>query len=106
MDLKVKDLTLLFTDAELILMECRELKANLSLELQAIRDDRKAQYKEFQELMSKLSKTLITIQAQFKVEAQLLNLIRPAGEEQWQKSEGESNLSQSRMLKQFAKNTH
>ena len=107
MDEKTKNLILLFTDAELILQECKDLKANLSLELQAARDDRRAQYKEFQELMAEVRDTLHSIQARFMIDAQLLDLVRPdeAGEEKWQKSEGENNSSQSRMLRQFAKST-
>jgi hypothetical protein len=100
---EIKDLTLLFTDAELILQECKDLKVNLSLVLQAARDDRRAQYKEFQEFMAELRETLTKIQAEFKVEAQLLNLIKPeAGEAKCQESAKGS--SQNRMLKQFAKN--
>lgn len=108
MDRKTKDLTLLFTDAELILQECRELKAHLSLELQAVRDDRRAQYKEFQEVMAEVRDTLHHIQARFMVDARLLDLVRPdaAGEEEWQKSKAESNSNQSRMLKAFVKSTH
>ena len=63
MDEQLENLTLLFTDVELILHECRELKANLSLELQAARDDRRAQHKEFQEFMAELRDTLTRIQA-------------------------------------------
>lgn len=100
---EIKDLTLLFTDAALILQECRELKARLALELQATRDDRRAQHMEFQAFMSKLEQTLARIQAQFKVEAQLLNLVRPTGEDKWQKEESRS--SQSHMLKAYAKNS-
>jgi len=99
-------LTLLFTDAELILQECRELKANLSLELQAARDDRRAQHREFQEFLAELRETLTKIQTQFRIEAQLLNLISPAGEDGCQKRSRKRSTNQSRMLKQFAKNTH
>ena len=104
---KTKDLTLLFTDAELILHECRELKANLSLELQAVRDDRRAQHKQFEEFMNELRETLIKIKAQFRVEAQLLNLIGPeAGDNECQRNEGGSNSSQTHTLKEFARRTH
>lgn len=75
------------TDSYLILAEARKIKALLALELQAARDDRRAQHKEFQEFMVELKNTLTKIQAQFKIEAQLLNLVRPqpAGEKDWGK---------------------
>ena len=79
------------------------VKGRLALELQAARDDRKAQRKEFEEMLSELKDTLTKIQAQFKVEAQLLNLIRPAGENKWQESGKFSNLSHTR--KKSAKST-
>ena len=91
--------------AYLILAECTKLKARLSLELQAARDDRSAQAREWTEFMAELRETLAKIQSQFKVEAQLLNLIRPqrAGETTWQgKGKGSS---QSHMLKQLGKST-
>ena len=74
---KIKDLTLLFTDAELILQECRELKFNLSLELQALRDDRRSHEREFKESMAHLVETLDQIRAKHIIEAQLLKLIGP-----------------------------
>jgi len=90
--------------AYLLLEEAKQLKANLAMELDLARDRRLAQDKKFREFMAELKNTLTRIQAQFKVEAQLLNLIRPqeAGEDTWQGS-GKGS-SQSRMLKQFAKN--
>jgi hypothetical protein len=103
---KIKELASdqVLMSAYLILAECEKLKARLSLELQAVRDDRRRQYKEFHEFMVEQRETLTKIQAQFKVEAQLLNLIRPdAGEDKCQASESPS--SQSRMLKSYAKNT-
>jgi hypothetical protein len=107
MDPKTKDLILLFTDAEIILGDARSLADELRRQVQAARDGRRAQHKEFQEFMAELRETLIQIKAQFRVEAQLLNLIRPkAGEKKCQRNDGESNSSQSRMLKQFAKSTH
>jgi hypothetical protein len=57
----------------LILGECRKLKGDLSVELQAAKDDRK----ELQQLTNELWETLQKIQAQFRVEAQLMNLIKP-----------------------------
>jgi len=92
--------------AYLILAECAKLKARLALELQAARDDRRAQHKEFQEFMAELREIHTEIQAQRKVEAQLLNLMRPqAGEKKWQRSGSGKGSSQNRMLKQFAKST-
>ena len=63
--------------AYLLLEESRELKARLALELQAVRDDRKTQQKEFSELMISLRETLDQIRAKHLIEAQLLNLIKP-----------------------------
>ena len=107
MDEKIKNLILLFTDAELILQECRDLKAHLSLELQGVRDDRRAQYKEFQELTAEVRNTLHHIQAQFMVDAQLLDLVRPdeAGEYEWQKGKADHRSSRSSTLERFVKST-
>ena len=63
--------------AHLLLEDAKQLKANLAMELDLARDRRLAQEKEFKEFMSELWWTLRKIQAQFKVEAQLLNLIKP-----------------------------
>jgi len=100
-------LTNALTDAFLILQELRDLKMNLSLELQAVRDNRRAEAKEWAEFMAEHWATLRKIQTQFRIDATLLHLIKPqkAGEKKWQKNEGESHSSQSRMLKQFAENT-
>jgi hypothetical protein len=88
--------------AYLILEECKTLKARLALELQAAKDDRRAQHKDFEELMAELWGTLRTIQARFRVDAELLNLVRPhkTGEQEWQ---GKRNSNRSRMLDEFAK---
>lgn len=79
MDQKIKELatTNTLTDSYLILVECEKLKARLALELQATRDDRKAQHKEFQEFMAELWETLNQIRAQHLIDAQILNLIEP-----------------------------
>lgn len=97
----------ILTSAYLLLEEARQLKAQLALELQAAKDDRRAQHKEFQEFMAELREILWQIRAKHMIEAQLLDLIRPekAGENKWQKNKSEGNSSQSRMLKQFAKST-
>jgi hypothetical protein len=89
------------TDLHILLEEIKDLKINLSLELQAAQDDRRAQEREFREYMAHLWETLRTIQARFHVDAQLLNLVGPhkAGEKKWQ----ERNSSHSRMLDRFAK---
>lgn len=103
---KIKELTSdnVLMSAYLLLEDAKQIKASLALELQAARDDRRAQHKEFEEFMAELRDTLTKIQAQFKVEAQLLNLIKPqAGETKCQESVKGSN--QNLMLKQFAKNT-
>jgi hypothetical protein len=69
--------------AYLLLEDAKQLKANLAMELDLARDRRLAQEKEFKEFMYELWGTLRKIQAQFKVEAQFLNLIKPkAGEKE------------------------
>jgi hypothetical protein len=76
---KIKELASdnVLTSAYLILAECEKLKVRLALELQAVRDDRKTQQKEFSEFMISLRETLDQIRAKHLIEAQLLNLIRP-----------------------------
>ena len=64
------------TSAYLILAECEKLKARLALELQAVRDDRKAQQKEFSEFMVYLRETLDEIRAKHLIDGQLLDLVR------------------------------
>lgn len=63
------------TSAYLILRESKGLKRSLSLELDLARDRRVAQEAEFREFMTELWETLDKIRAQFRVEAELLNLI-------------------------------
>jgi hypothetical protein len=65
------------TDLHILLEKIKDLKINLSLELQAARDDRRAQEKQFREFMSELWGTLRKIQAQFRIDATLLHLIEP-----------------------------
>jgi hypothetical protein len=92
-------------DIDFTLQECMKLKARLSLELQAARDDRRAQQKEHLEFMSELWTTLRKIQAQFRVEAELLNLVMPqeAGEQKCQK---EKSSNHCRTLDVLSKKTH
>lgn len=91
--------------AYLILAECEKLKARLALELQAARDDRRAQHREFQEFMAELREIHTEIQAQRKVEAQFLNLTRPQEAREEKCRGNQNNSSQSLMLKEFARNT-
>jgi len=78
------------TDLHILLEEIKDLKANLALELDFARDRRLQQESEFQELISELRQTLAKIQAQFRIEAQLLNLIREpkAGDHNEKKERG------------------
>ena len=102
---KIKELSLTnsLTDAYLLLQEIKELKRSLSLELDLARDYRKAQEIEFKEFMAELRATLTEIQANFRIEAQLLNLIRPnqTGDKKWQ-GKTDSNSNQRSLLRQFA----
>jgi hypothetical protein len=100
---EIKELSLAITgiDQQLMVEELKDMKRNLSIELQAARDDRRAQEWEFREYMAHLWETLRTIQARFHVDAQLLNLVGPhkAGEKKWQ----ERNSNPSHLLDGFAK---
>lgn len=75
-------------DIDFTLQECLKLKARLALELQSLKDERKRQLKEFESLMvgmqgfmeeymANLWGTLDQIQARFRVDATILNLIKP-----------------------------
>jgi hypothetical protein len=68
-------LTNSLTDSYLILGEILDLKRSLSLELDLAKDRRQAHEAEFQEFMAELWDTLNKIRAQFRAEAELLNLI-------------------------------
>ena len=86
--------------AYLILQDIKQLKRSLSLELDLARDRGVAQERDFQEFMAELRDTLTGIQANFRLDAILLNLVSPkAGDEGWQ----ERNSSHSRLLDGFAK---
>jgi hypothetical protein len=62
-------------DLQLTLEEVRNLKVLLTMELQAARDDRKDQWRVFQEFISELRDTLDQISAKHLIEAQLLDLV-------------------------------
>ena len=66
----------LLIDCYLLLQEVRDLKGNLSLELQAARDDRRAQASEWTEFMQEMREVLHQIRAKNLIEAKLLNLIK------------------------------
>jgi hypothetical protein len=89
-------------DLHLALEAVMQLKRSLSLELNFVRNRQQAQEREFREFMNELWKTLSNIQAQFRIDATLLHLIKPeeAGE---QKCQGKRNSNRSRMLDGFAK---
>jgi len=67
----------LLLDAYLLLAEIRDLKINLSLELQTIRDERRNQHEEFQEFINDLNSALDEIRGKHIIEWKLLNLINP-----------------------------
>jgi hypothetical protein len=69
-------LTCALTDAEIILAELHDLKVNLALELQALRDQRTAEHVEFRELIGEIKNELIRIQARFHIDAHLIGLIK------------------------------
>ena len=93
------------SDAYLILQEAKRLKTSLAMELQVARGCRVAQEKEFREFVDELWGTLREIQAQFRIDATLLHLIKPnkTGEKKWQENEGEGHSNHSRLLNGFAK---
>jgi len=106
MESKIKELASdnVLLSAYLLLEDARKSKAQLALELQAARDDRRAQHREFQEFMAELRETLARIQANFMLDATLLGLISPlkTGEEGCHERKGKV-LNHSRMLDGFAK---
>lgn len=107
-DEKIKELASdnVLMSAYLLLQDAKDLKANLAMELDLARDRRLAQEKEFRKFMNEMWKILTRIQAQFSVEAELLNLVRPqkAGEDRWQKENNSS--SRCRTLDVLSKKTH
>jgi len=74
---KVKELASdnVLLSAHLLLEDARKLKIDLAMELDLARDRRLAQEKEFRDLITEFRDTLTEIQAQFRIEAQLLNLV-------------------------------
>ena len=67
----------LLLDGYLLLQQIQDLKCNLSVELQAVRDDRKAQSEEFREFMVELTNSLDQIRGKHLIQAQLLDLVQP-----------------------------
>jgi hypothetical protein len=65
------------TSSILLVQELKDLKALLSWQLDLLRNRRKEMERDHVNLMDELPRTLRKIQANFRVEAQLLNLIRP-----------------------------
>lgn len=90
-------------DLQLALEEARNLKTRLALELQAARDDRKKQWREFQEFMGELRNTLDQIKAQHLIEAQLLDLVGEpnAGDQEEERDSGEILVRQASKLPLF-----
>jgi len=78
---EIKELALQCATAEALELglELRELKVNLSLELQAVRDQRVAEHREWREFMAEQRRELDRIKADFRTEATLLNLIKGQG---------------------------
>jgi hypothetical protein len=64
-------------DAYLILQDLKKLKTSLAMELQVGQQDRLNQARDFAEFMHEVRQTLADIRADNKIEAQLLNLIKP-----------------------------
>ncbi len=79
METKIKELAKAdaLTSALILLGDARDLKRNLSIELQAVRDDRLDQARDFAELMGEIRQTLAEIKAQNRIDATLLNLVTP-----------------------------
>jgi hypothetical protein len=85
METQIKELSMAIatTDLSILLAEIKYFKRHLALELDLARDRRQKQEREFQEIIKEFRQTLAEIQAQFRVEAQLLKLVRKpnAGDE-------------------------
>ena len=93
-----------------LVLELKEMKANLSLELQATRDQREAAHREWREFMQQMRGELDRIRADFRTDATLLHLINApnkdeAGEKKWDESKSQPS-SQSGTLGQFVKSSH
>ena len=73
------------TEALVLLEELKDLKVSISLELQATRDQRVAEHREWAAFMAELRGELDRIKADFRTDATLLHLIEsPTGEKEWQ----------------------
>jgi hypothetical protein len=105
---------LLTVELVAITEELKELKVNLSLELQAVRDQRVAEHREWREFLAEQRQELDRIKADFRTDAMLLHLIEPptkeqAGEEAWDrktKTRNRRSSSLSGTLGQFVKSTN
>ena len=75
-------------DLQLAIEKVEDMKRNLSIELQAARDDRRAQQREFQEYMGELREALDQIRAKNLIEAQLLDLVREPNAGDQRRQEG------------------
>jgi hypothetical protein len=106
---KIRELSLALslTDVEIILADLRDLRVQLELELQTVRDQRQAEHIQFKELIAEIKNELIRIQARFHIDAHLIGLIKApqAGEKEWDGSKDQPS-SQSSMLGQFVKSSH
>lgn len=91
-------------ESRIVLEEIKEIARFLSLELDLVRDRRKAQEKQFQEFMTELWSFLDKLAAKYCIDRQLLNLVNEpkAGEQKW---EGTSSGRQS-IHERFAGNTN
>jgi hypothetical protein len=80
---RIKELALSdsLTSSILLLYEIKTLKARLARELDMAEDRRKKQAKDHVELLAQLWEELRKIRAQFRIEAQLLGLIKPDEED-------------------------
>jgi hypothetical protein len=96
METKIRELSIAIatTDLHILLEEIKDLKRHLALELDLVRDRRQKQEREFQEIINEFRQTLGEIKAQFRIEAQLLNLIKgpnDAGDQKEEKRDSGGN---------------
>lgn len=101
-----------FSECRLLVDELKELKVNLSLELQATRDQRLAEAREWRELAEAMRELITTVKANERINRTVLDIIDSAktGETQWEnqpkaKRRNRRSSNPSSTLGQFAKST-
>jgi hypothetical protein len=105
MESQIQELSLAVAgiDLQLAMEKVEDMKRNLSIELQRVRDDRRDQWQEFQEYMNELREALDQIRAQHLIEAQLLDLVgkQNAGDQKEEERDSGGNSGESGLQTAF-----